>query len=72
MPHLVDPSAKAPSRSPTGAWAKTSRMMDAATGATIMATTNPAKKALAVNTVGVASGSFGSKFGTEKIGIHPK
>ena len=72
MPHLVAPRAKAPSRSPTGAWVNTSRMMELAIGATIRATTIPAMKVEAVKIVGLASGSSGSKASTAKIGIQPK
>ncbi len=44
MPHLVAPSAKAPSRSPGGACMKASRMTEQAIGVTISATTMPAMK----------------------------
>ena len=55
-----------------GAWAKTSRITLAEMGATIMETTTPATSALEVNTVVLASGSFGLNPGTAKIGIQPK
>ena len=42
IPHFVPPSASAPSRSPGGACAKTSRMTAVAIGITITATTVPA------------------------------
>ena len=42
IPQRVEPSASAPSRSPTGACENTSRMIDAITGVIIMATTSPA------------------------------
>lgn len=42
MPQRVAPSAKAPSRSPAGAWENTSRMIEQVIGATMSATTSPA------------------------------
>ena len=48
IPHRVAPRAKAPSRSPSGAWEKTSRMIEHWIGMTISATTSPAMKVEAV------------------------
>ena len=44
-PNRVAPSAIAASRSPTGAWSKTARMTEQASGIAIMATARPAMKA---------------------------
>ena len=54
-----------------GTWENTSRMIEHWIGMTISATTIPAMKVDAVNTVAFASGLFGSAPSTSKIGIHP-
>ena len=45
IPHRVAPRAIAPSRSPIGAWAKTSRMIEVMVGSTTTPTAMPAMNA---------------------------
>src|SRR5262249_59316668 len=52
IPHRVEPNAYAPSRSPAGAWEKTSLMIEHVIGITMSATTRPAMNVDAVYAVG--------------------
>src|SRR5229473_342740 len=72
MPHLVAPSAYAPSRSPGGACENASRITEQAIGVTMSDTTVPAMNADEVYTVAEASGLRGSAPVTLKSGIHEK
>ena len=71
IPQRVDPSASAPSRSPSGACENASRMTEVWVGTTMSATTMPAMNADEVNAPGSVSRVPAASV-TSKIGIQPK